>query len=144
MKRCGLSARTPCSACPWRVDAGACDIPGFDIAKAEGLLSTCPDTRGMGPDFGAPWFACHQSAHGGEIPCAGWLARAGRAHPGVRLAVMEGRVPIEALDVAAGWPTLHETYHDVLAKLRQACAIRGAGSGGDFPSCAGAEAAADR
>jgi hypothetical protein len=103
------------------MDQGAGDIPGFDMAMAEGLASTCPDTHGMGPDFSATWFACHQSAFGEEIPCAGWLARVGRAHPGVRFAVMKGRVPIEALDAAEDWPPLHETYQEVLAKLRLTC-----------------------
>lgn len=141
---CLRASRVPCSSCPWRVDQGANAIPGFDIAKAEGLAGTCPDARGMGPDFGATWFACHQSAHGGEIPCAGWLARAGRTHPGVRIAVMEGRVPIEALDVAEGWPALHETYQGVLAKLRLTCAVRAAHSPDEAPSCAHPEASADR
>jgi hypothetical protein len=131
-------------SCPWRVDQDARDITGFDIAKAEALAATCPDERGMGPDFGSTWFACHQSSPGREIVCAGWLARAGRAHPGVRIAVMEGRVPIQALDVAAGWPPLHQTYQEVLAKLRRTCAVRPAGSPGDPPACADVEAAADR
>jgi hypothetical protein len=52
---------------------------------------------------------------------------------------MQGRVPIEALDVAAGWPALHERYQDVLEKLRRTCTVRAS----DSPARADAEAAVD-
>lgn len=72
---------------------------------------------GLGPRFGAPIFACHQSNVGAEIACAGWVATVGRAHPSVRLAAMQGRLSVEALDPGAGWPELHENYGDMLKKL---------------------------
>lgn len=108
----------PCPACPWRVDAGAQDIPNFDLELAENLAATCPDERGMGPDFGASMFACHQSKEGREIACAGWMATVGHCHPGVRLAVALKRLDASALRPGARWPALHPNYQQVLEKLR--------------------------
>lgn len=88
------------------------------MEKAEGLTNTCPDVRGFGPDFTAPMFACHQSRPGEDFPCAGWLAAVGSRHPMVRLAISQGRLDWEALKPRAGWPELHASYQDVLAKLR--------------------------
>ncbi len=59
---------------------------------AESLAATCPDERGMGPDFSASLFACHKSREGKEIACAGWLAMVGHRHPQVRLAVLLKRL----------------------------------------------------
>ncbi|MFN9470920.1 DUF6283 family protein [Acidovorax sp.] len=111
----------PCPSCPWRIDQGAHDIPNFSIDKARALASTCPDNGGLGPSFGASIFACHQSNVGAEIACAGWLATVGRAHPSVRLAAMQGRLPVEALDPGEDWPELHENYGAVLQKLEGNC-----------------------
>ena len=55
-----------CGSCPWRTDKDARDIPNFDLHLAEELANTCPDENGMGPSFGASWFACHQSREGEE------------------------------------------------------------------------------
>jgi hypothetical protein len=110
--------KQPCKTCPWRKDQTAADIPNFDLALAERLSRTSPDERGMGPDWNAPQFACHQSGIGKEIVCQGWLAMVGHAHPMVRLGVLQGRVDPEALAPGADWPDLHPTYPDVLAKLR--------------------------
>lgn len=107
----------PCPSCPWRTDQGAQDIPGFSIAKARDLAATCPNERGHGPSYGAELFACHQSKEGGEIPCAGWLATVGHAHPAVRIAVIGGRLPMDALSPGANWPQLHDSYGQVLQKL---------------------------
>ncbi|WP_146010059.1 DUF6283 family protein [Burkholderia sp. WAC0059] len=108
----------PCPSCPWRRDQDARDIPNFSLEKAESLAATCPDERGMGPSFSASWFACHQSPEGHEIPCAGWLSMVGHAHPRVRIAIMEGRLNRRALEAPADGPELHQTYGEVLAKLR--------------------------
>ncbi len=108
----------PCSSCPWQIDSVAQDIPNFDLALAEGLMNCCPDKRGMGPDFGASIFACHQSKVGAEIACAGWLAIVGHRHPSVRLAIMAGRLAPESLNTKPGWPALHASYSEVLKKLR--------------------------
>lgn len=108
----------PCPSCPWRCAASAEDIPNFDLSLAERLANTCPDHKGMGPDFGASMFACHQSKEGDEFPCAGWLAKVGNRHPSVRIAVFEGRLDPAALKPGVDWPELHDTYQDVLDKLR--------------------------
>ena len=112
-------AGRPCESCPWRKDKDARDIPEFSLELAEKLAATCPDERNMGPDFGASWFACHLSHEGSEMPCAGWLAMVGHAHPQVRMAVSEGRLNPEALHPPSDGPDLHEKYCDVLEKLRQ-------------------------
>ena len=109
----------PCPACPWRVTAMADDIPHFDMELAEGLASTCPDEKGHGPEFQARMFACHQSKDGAEIACAGWLATVGHKHPRVRFAVGTGRLDPASLRPGKGWPALHKSYQDVLAKLRK-------------------------
>lgn len=112
------ACRQPCPSCPWRVDQDASAIPHFSLALAERLAATCPDERGMGPDFGDPQFACHQSRPGAEFVCAGWLAVVGHRHPAVRMSVLAGTVPAEALEIGDGWPALHESFADVIGKLR--------------------------
>lgn len=107
----------PCPSCHWRVDQGARDIPGFSMTKARDLAATCPNEHGHGPTFGAELFACHQSREGSEIPCAGWLATVGHAHPAVRIAVLGGRLSMDALSPGADWPPLHDSYGQVLQKL---------------------------
>lgn len=111
-------ARRPCVGCPWIRDRTAGGIPGFDLRMAEKLAATCPDSYGFGPDFGAPVFACHHSRDGDEFPCAGWLAAVGEAHPGVRLRVQAGGIDPEALSPGEDWPELHETFDEMIAKLR--------------------------
>ncbi|WP_412093862.1 MULTISPECIES: DUF6283 family protein [Cupriavidus] len=119
MSSCQLSKLSaPCASCPWRRDSVAGDIANFDLALAESLAATCPDHRGMGPDFGAGVFACHQSKEGAEFACAGWLARVGHCHPSVRLAVTVGRLDPAMLAPGEGWPELHDDYGQVLEKLR--------------------------
>jgi hypothetical protein len=112
-------AGRPCESCPWRKDRDACDIPEFSLRLSEKLAATCPDEKNMGPDFGASWFACHLSHEGSEMPCAGWLAMVGHAHPSVRMAVRERRLSPEALHPPSDGPDLHERYCDVLEKLRR-------------------------
>lgn len=110
--------RRPCSSCPSRVDRDATAIPNFRLELAELLAATCPDERGMGPEFGAAQFACHQSREDAEVVCAGWLAVAGHRHPVVRMAVLAGATPHEALIPGDDWPELHGTFGQVIAKLR--------------------------
>lgn len=118
MSACNLnSLKKPCASCPWRRDAAARDIPNFDMKLAERLAATCPDKRGMGPEFGASLFACHQSKVGGEFACAGWLATVGHRHPAVRIAVATRRLDAAALSPGEDWPPLHADYQQVLKKL---------------------------
>jgi len=55
-------------------------------------------------------FACHKSPEGREEACAGWLATVGGEHLGVRLAVIQGRLPAEALSPGDNWPELFPDY----------------------------------
>jgi hypothetical protein len=112
-----MACRKPCPSCPWLVGNDGSDIPNFSLELAEGLRSTCPAGH-LGPDFGAPLFACHQSRPGAEILCAGWLATNGHAHPGVRLKIAQGRIEIEALTPRPGWPALHGSFDELIEKLR--------------------------
>ena len=57
-------AGRPCESRPWSKDRDAPDIPEFSLEMAESLAATCPDERGMGPDFVAKWFARHLSPRG--------------------------------------------------------------------------------
>jgi hypothetical protein len=113
------ACRVPCPTCPWRVDKDASTIPNFDLELAERLVYTSPDDRGMGPEYGAPIFACHQSKPEQEVVCSGWLAVVGDAHPNVRLGVIMGKIPVEALKPQPGWPRLHTNFRQVMEKLRR-------------------------
>lgn len=106
------AVRQPCKTCPWRVDQDASVIPGFSLELAERLERT---THG---EFGSPMFACHQSREDEEIVCAGWLARYGYDSISVRLMLMSGRLSPEALEPGPGWPETHETFAEVIEKLR--------------------------
>ena len=41
----------------------------------------------------------------------------GRQNIGARLAVVQGRIPVEALDPADDWPELHANFDEMLARL---------------------------
>lgn len=100
----------PCSECPWQVKAE----PGkFPASRYEQLRSTCrPDAAGIPPLPGSPMFGCHvgDPGTGEDLACAGWLVVEGHRHMGVRVAVMDGRLPTEALDRGDNWPELYESY----------------------------------
>lgn len=113
------AVRKPCTSCPWRVDQDATAIPNFSLDLAEGLADTSPDERGYGPSFESALFACHQSREGAEVVCAGWLAMVGARHPRVRWGVMFGTFEPESLSPGEGWPELHETFGEVIEKLRE-------------------------
>ena len=104
--------RLPCRTCPWRVDQHADEIPGFSLELAERLDRTTDD------QFGAPIFACHQSREGKDVACAGWLVRYGWDNLFVRLMLSQGRISPEQLDAGEDWPELHQTFDEVIAKLR--------------------------
>lgn len=108
-----ITVRMPCKTCPWRVDQHADVIPGFVLELAENLVAT------TGDEFGAPIFACHQSRDGEEIVCAGWLAVYGYNSIAVRLMVMGGRLAPEALTAGPNWPELHQSFRELIEKLRE-------------------------
>lgn len=109
------SVRKPCPTCPWRVDQHADEIPNFSLELAERL------DRTVGDQFGDPIFACHQSREGGEVVCVGWLARYGWNSIAVRLMLLRGALKPEQLAVGKDWPELHETFEEVIEKLRADC-----------------------
>lgn len=112
------AAKKPCQSCPWIEQNRAEQIPAYNHERAEALSATCPDSRGFGPDFGAPVFACHRSAEGREIACAGWLAVAGLHHPLVRLGVIQGTIDPCQLQPDPSWPPLHPDFESLITKLR--------------------------
>lgn len=104
-------AARPCSECPWRLD----QAPGrFPASRYVALADTSAGPGGSAP-LGAPLFACHKTAEGREVACAGWLAVEGHGHVGVRLAVAAGRLDPDALAPAADWPALYDRYADMAA-----------------------------
>lgn len=103
--------RYPCNECPWRRDTP----PGkFPAERYEALRNTSGQPGHEAP-LDSPLFACHKTAEGQEQACAGWLATAGIEHLGVRLAVLTGRIPGEALNPGEDWPELFNNYNEMAA-----------------------------
>lgn len=99
-------AKKPCADCPWRYDSPPDQFPA---ERFEALRCTS-DQSGLT----APLFACHKSAEGKDIACAGWLAIEGHSHIGVRLAVITGRLDPAVLETQPGWPDLYPSYDFML------------------------------
>lgn len=103
--------KRPCDACPWRKDA----VPGrFTEERWAALVATSDTGRGSA-GLGDPLFACHKTEEGAERACAGWLAQEGGGHIAVRVAVVQGHLPVEALTPGKDWPELHETFAQAAA-----------------------------
>ncbi|MFI7445821.1 DUF6283 family protein [Nonomuraea indica] len=78
----------------------------------------------------APRMACHKdqpdTAHPMRL-CAGWLAVVGPDHIGVRLSLIDGRLPAEAIDPdTRDWPALHASLAELMARRQQQLAARDA------------------
>ena len=100
----------PCAECPW-VKATP---PGqFSRERFEALRGTTGEPGNEAP-LGAGLFACHKSAEGRELPCAGWLAAVGKESLSVRALIANGRIPAEALRLGDDWPDLHDTYEEMM------------------------------
>ncbi len=100
----------PCEECPWRKDTP----PGqFPPDRYEALRHTAGQ-EGWHPGLHDPMFACHKSAEGKELPCAGWLAAVGQDHVRVRLAAATGEIKPELLRHDPDWPELYETYDELM------------------------------
>lgn len=81
---------------------------------AEDLIDTTSD------QLGAPIFACHQSRPGQQVVCVGWLWRYGWDSISIRLRLAFGEMRPEELDPDPAIE-LHETFDEVIAKLREDC-----------------------
>ena len=104
-------AGRPCAECPWRRD----QPPGrFPASRYVALADTSAGPAGSA-SLGAPMFACHKTAEGREIACAGWLAVEGHGHVGVRIAVVTGWLDPVALRPGADWPELYASYGEMAA-----------------------------
>lgn len=104
-------AARPCSECPWRRDQPAGRFPA---SRYEELRFTSAGPGGSVP-LGVPMFACHKGHDGADRACAGWLAVEGHGHVAARLAVAQGRLPVEALSPGEGWPALYDCYEQMAA-----------------------------
>lgn len=103
--------KRPCDECPWRAD---CEPGRFEAERWTALAASSADERGMGPEFGAPLFACHKTPEQGERACAGWLAVEGINHPSVRLSVAMGTLPVCSLEPGDDWPDLHGSFVETM------------------------------
>ncbi|GLY43012.1 hypothetical protein Amsp01_090350 [Amycolatopsis sp. NBRC 101858] len=105
----------PCRQCPWRRDADLTFFTDTDMAK----LANANGTSGDEAAPNSPAMSCHidqpDTAHPMRL-CAGWLAVVGRNHLGIRMALLAGNLPPDAVTPAAGWPTLHTSLDDLLAE----------------------------
>lgn len=102
-------AAKPCAECPFRLDAQ----PGqFEACRFDALRNTAGEPGHEAP-IGSPMFACHKTAEGKEIACAGWLAVCGYDHLGVRFAAATGALPGEVLRPGPGWPELFDSYEQM-------------------------------
>ncbi len=99
--------------CPWVM---ATEPGQFPAERYEALRCTSEQAPGREPEVGSPLFACHRTAEGKEIACAGWLAAVGHRHIGVRLAVSQGHLPAEVLWPREGWPELFDNYPEMAAR----------------------------
>jgi hypothetical protein len=97
-------------ACPFRVDAE----PGEFPAERYELLADTAGLPGAEVPDGGKVFACHHTADGAPVACAGWLRVCGHDHLGVRMALATGRLSPEALVRRDDEPDLFESY-DVMA-----------------------------
>lgn len=107
----------PCDQCPIRADNRDNPDAKFSTDRWNAMSSTVRDPNtGRQPMPGDILFACHKGAPGtnADLACAGWLARFGADHVGIRLAVALGNLPRTALSPGDNWPPLHETWEDVV------------------------------
>lgn len=90
--------RTPCSDCPWRLDAKG-------VFPAEAFEHSADTAY----DMSSRKFSCHQSGKKKPATCAGFLLK-GADH---NLAVRLGRIRGLYNDVTDGGNELHEDYVDM-------------------------------
>ena len=104
----------PCAECPWVKTTE----PGqFSAERFAALRPTTVGACGSEAVLGAAMFACHKSAEGEEMPCAGWLAAVGYESLTVRINLARGEIPTEAMEPGPDWPDLFETYDEMAAVM---------------------------
>ncbi|WIV52860.1 DUF6283 family protein [Amycolatopsis nalaikhensis] len=105
----------PCRQCPRRRDADLTAFSDADMAK----LTNANGTTGSEADTGAPAMSCHidqpDTAHPMRL-CAGWLAVVGRNHLAIRIAMLAGTLPPDAVTAAPDWPALHPSLEALLTE----------------------------
>lgn len=107
----GIACRPrPCAECPW---VKATPAGQFPVERYEALRGTTGEPGNEAP-LGSGMFACHKSAEGKEMPCAGWLAAVGVDSISVRYNVAVGAIPAEALEPGEHWPELHGSYDEMV------------------------------
>lgn len=99
----------PCANCPWVRSTE----PGEFTEERYECLRVTTGTPGAEAPIGAAMFACHKSAEGKEMPCAGWLAAVGYESLTVRVLAAKGEIPAEALKPGDDWPDLFENYDEM-------------------------------
>lgn len=93
----GSWRKTPCSDCPWRVDATG-------TFPAEAFRHSANTAY----DMSSHKFGCHQSGTQKPATCAGFLLRGADHNMAVRMERMQGNMLVEEPDVA-----LHHDYVDM-------------------------------
>lgn len=104
----------PCGPCPIRADNA--DNPDAKFpAERWDMLSDSVEHGEHHPQPGDMMFGCHKGEPGTDrdLACAGWLARFGLGHVGVRLAIAMGALPADAVRPGPNWPPLHATWDEV-------------------------------
>lgn len=96
-------------ACPFRRDTD----PGEFPAERYEVLAATAGRPGREAPLGAPMFACHHTADGAQVACAGWLAVCGHFHFGVRIAIATGRLDPAGIGPLPGWPELFDDYDEM-------------------------------
>ena len=106
--------RKQCAKCPWKVSTDPTTIPHGYCAKAHAALSATiarPDELRFGP---VRIMACHETPHGRELPCVGWLVHQMGVgnNIGLRLAALKGRVDANVRTVGRQ----HVRFEDTLPR----------------------------
>jgi hypothetical protein len=108
--------------------ASRCGLSLFsdaDIAKllaaSDGTIGSVYDQADIERYCSAPTLSCHLDQPGTAHPMrlyAGWLAVVGPEHMGIRMSVIAGRLPAEALSPGDGWPELYRDLEELLTHRR--------------------------
>jgi len=94
------ACKRPCANCPWRRDAR----PGEFATERYQLLAASAQ------DMSVVIFTCHKSPDGGELACAGFLARGADHNFAVRMAYYRGDLERRERD---GGEDLYDDYREM-------------------------------